>query len=310
MEQKQPNNAITVKQETVDLILHKVTSFQAAGELNLPAAYSPGNALKSAWLILQQTVDRNDKPVLSVCSRPSIANALLDMVVQGLNPAKKQCYFIAYGQTLTCQRSYFGSMAMAKQVSRKPIEEDGIIAQVVYDGDVFEYEIRRGKKIVTKHVQKIGNVDSTKILAAYAQIFYEDGTELTDIMTIDQIKKSWLKSKMNPNGEKSTHTLFTEEMCKRTVINRICKPVINSSSDKNLFIQAVRRSEEIRDEVEAEEEISEFANKEIIDVEPEPQQAAAEPKPVNGSGQQQTDKGPGGGVETGTAAGNQAEPGF
>jgi recombination protein RecT len=38
--------------------------------------------------------------VLQACTRDSIANALLDMAVQGLNPAKKQGYFIAYGKQL------------------------------------------------------------------------------------------------------------------------------------------------------------------------------------------------------------------
>ncbi len=73
--------------------------------------------MKSAWLILQAAVDKDKKPVLEVCSKNSIANALLDMVVQGLNPAKKQCYFIAYGNGLACQRSYFGTMAVTKQVA-------------------------------------------------------------------------------------------------------------------------------------------------------------------------------------------------
>ena len=258
------SRALTVKEETVDRILGRVQAFQKRGELDLPAVYSAGNALKSAWLMLQDIKDKNDKPALQVCTRESIANALLDMVVQGLNPVKKQGHFIVYGTRLSFMRSYFGAMHVAKQVSKKPI--DDIVAQVVYDGDVFEYAIHRGKKYVTKHTQKLGNVDGKKIVAAYCQVFYEDGQEATDIMTIDQIKRSWAKSKMNPNGENSTHTQFTEEMAKRTVINRTCKPIINDSTDEHLFRESFLRADEIRDEAEAEEEIAANANQEVIDI--------------------------------------------
>jgi recombination protein RecT len=59
----------------------------------MPANYSYSNALKSAYLILSETVDREKKPVLQRCSQASIINTLLDMTIQGLSSAKKQCYF-------------------------------------------------------------------------------------------------------------------------------------------------------------------------------------------------------------------------
>jgi len=267
---------VSVKEATVDAILHKVQQFEARGELDLPANYSAANALKSAWLILQGVVDKNSKPALQVCTRPSIANSLLDMVLQGLNPAKKQGYFIAYGNTLVFQRSYFGTMAVTKQVIDGV---DDIYATVVYEGDEFEYQIVRGRKTVTKHVQKLSNVDDKKIVAAYCQIVFTDGREITDIMTMAQVRKSWMKSKMNPNGENSTHSQFGEEMVRKTIINRTCKDLINSSDDKNLLNKNVKdafiRSDEQLPELLAEQEIEQNANQQLIDVEP-PE------KPVNG----------------------------
>jgi len=183
------------------------------------------NALKSAWLILQTTLDKDKKPVLLSCTKSSIVNALLDMVIQGLNPAKKQCYFIAYGNYLTCQRSYFGTMAVAKMVD--PTIKD-IVAEVVYEGDTFKYKLVRGKKIVTEHEQQIENVDPKKIKAAYAMIIDQnDEIRATEIMTIDQIKQAWKKSQIHPVDEKgnvragTTHEQFTAEMCMRTVINKV-----------------------------------------------------------------------------------------
>jgi len=288
MTDKQPESkALTIKEETVDLILSKITRFQENGELDLPANYSPANALKSAWLILQSTVDKDKRPVLAVCSKNSIANAMLDMVLQGLNPAKKQCYFIAYGQNLTLQRSYFGTMAVLRQV--RP-EVGDIVSEIVYEGDTFKYKLVRGRREVTDHEQTLENVDNKKIRAAYCVIYDRDDKPIrTEIMTITEIMQAWKQSRQNPFDENgnvkgtSVHGKFTADMAKKTVTNRACKTLINSSDDSNLTVQAIRRSDDERHEAEVEREISENANQgEVIDVEPEvvpePEQAA----PVNG----------------------------
>lgn len=259
-----------VKKDVVDVVTAKVREFQSHGELHMPANYSPENAMKSAWLILQAAVDKDKKPVLEVCTKNSIANALLDMVVQGLNPAKKQCYFIAYGKELVCQRSYFGTMAVTKQVAGAK----DIYAQVVYKGDEFLYEIKRGRKQIVKHVQTLDNISNDKIIAAYCVIEFDDGRpDYAEIMTIDQIKKAWLMSKMYPIDDKtgeikpgSTHGKYTDEMCKKTVVNRTCKAYINSSDDSSLLIKHFNRSDEERVEAEVAEEIEANANKEFIDV--------------------------------------------
>ena len=84
------NNLALVKKDVVDVVEKKVQGFVSKGELHLPPNYSVENAMKSAWLILQSTVNKDKRPVLEVCSKDSIANALLDMAVQGLNPAKNK----------------------------------------------------------------------------------------------------------------------------------------------------------------------------------------------------------------------------
>ncbi|HON55297.1 MAG TPA: recombinase RecT [Bacteroidales bacterium] len=260
---------IAIRKETIDIVTAKVKEFQNKGELYFPANYVPENALKSAWLMIQETQDKDKRSALEVCSKESIANSLLSMVIQGLNPDKKQCYFIVYGNKLQMQRSYFGSMAVAKSVDP---DIDDIYGMVVYDGDEFEYEISKGKKIVTKHIQKIQNVQKDNIVAAYACVVYKSGKENYVIMTIDEIKQAWKMSKMNPVDDKgnirsgSTHDKFTAEMCIKTVINRICKPIINSSSDSNIIAKFAAQTDAEVKELEVQEEIEENANKEIIDV--------------------------------------------
>lgn len=260
------NQLALVKKDTVDVVAQKIREFQQRGEIHFPADYSPENAMKAAWLTLQSTVDRNGKPALQVCTRDSIANALLDMVVQGLNPSKKQCYFVVYGNKLVCMRSYFGSMAVVKRV----LPESEIYYGVVYEGDEFEYSIERGRKRILKHVQKIENVRPDKIVAAYCVI--EPGGNrppYTEIMTIDQIKQAWKQGQTYKENGEGVHQKFSDQMAVKTVINRACKYVINSSSDNYLLLHHFNRTDEMTAEQEVADEIAANANKEVIDIETE-----------------------------------------
>ncbi len=198
------NDLKLVKKDTVDVVADKIKSLQNNNELHFPPNYSPENALKSAWLILQETKDREKKLALEVCTKDSIANALLDMVVQGLSPAKKQVYFIVYGNQLQLSRSYFGTIAVTKRL--EGVED--IFADVIYEDDVFEFTIEYGVKKIVKHEQKLGNIDTTKIVGAYATIL-KNGKEYTEIMTKKQIDVSWSKTKMKTNNVQRE---FPEEM--------------------------------------------------------------------------------------------------
>lgn len=273
------NNELTiVKKNVVDVVENKIMQFIQDGELHLPADYSPQNALRAAWLILQETKaktpDKEEVPALTYCTRDSIANALLSMIVQGLNPIKKQVYFIAYGNQLVCQRSYFGNIYLAKLAD--PEIED-IIGTVVYEGDKFEYYIHRGKTFVREHVQSLGSVDKKKIVAAYATVLRKDGNEAKEyssIMTMEEIKQAWKQSKMYPIDDRgnikacSTHDKFTADMAEKTVINGLCKHIINTSTDNYLVLDAYRKTEDAIVTAEVTAEIEEKGNREIIDITP------------------------------------------
>ncbi len=257
------DTAIAKPYALVTQVAAQLRKYEERKELILPPNYSIENALKSAWLILQETTDKDKMPVLHACSQASIANALLDMAVQGLNPGKKQCYFIAYGKKLLCQRSYFGTMAVAERVAGAV----DIWAEDVYQNDEFEYTITHNRKTIAKHTQRLGNIKPGNITAAYCVIeFGSAKPSYTEIMTIEQIHTAWAKSKTNPEAPTSTHSLYPEEMCKRTVINRACKKLINSSSDDNLFLQSFQRADDETAEAEITTQIEENANQEFLDL--------------------------------------------
>lgn len=234
-----------------------------------PANYSLENAMKSAYLILQETVDRNKKPALEVCSPDSIHNALLQMAVQGLNPAKNQCYFVVYGQQLQCIRSYMGAQMTAKLVN---LNIKDIVAQVVHADDQIEHAIINGKIMIKDHKPASLFGSKADITGAYAlAIDHNDKVIICEAMGMDDIKQSWKQSKMSVVAESgainqgSTHGKFTEEMAKRTVINRLCKHIINTSDDAAL-IAGFRETDEVKTEpIIISQEIEAKANKKLLD---------------------------------------------
>jgi recombination protein RecT len=208
-------------------VLQKVQAFEKSGELRIPKDYSPENALKGAMLVLTELKTKDGSNALQYCSKTSIAQSLLKMVVEGLSVLKKQGYFIPYDKELTWIRSYQGSIALAKRVA----EVKEVNAVVVYQNDLFEYgiDVKTGRQVIYKHDQKLGNISNDKIIAAYAIVIYKDGTTDATIMSMDEIRAAWNQGA--PKGNSPAHKNFTQEMAKKTVINRACKTPINSSTD-------------------------------------------------------------------------------
>lgn len=253
-EKKQPENQLVkVDKSLADSVLAKVKIFTANKDLRLPPDYSPENALKAAWLILLETKNSKDEPVLAVCTKESIANSLLKMVLLGLNPLKKQCDFIAYGNKLSCNESYMGDISLAK---RHGGVKD-IFPTVIYEGDEFEYEIKDGIKKVIKHVQKFENIDVNKIRGAYAVVYFEDNREpYTEIMTMAQVRQAWMQGAAK--GNSPAHKNFPDQMAGKTAIARASKLFKNTSDDSDLGLENDSRASDSK------QQIAEHANQEEI----------------------------------------------
>ena len=228
------NEIESAKRDIVESVSQKVTSFMELGEIKIPSDYCHENALKSAWLILKELKGKdeykNEKLAIEMCSKTSVANCLFDMVVQGLSPVKKQCYFVPLGGKLTLMRSYMGTVALAKRYGNVK----DVVANVVYEGDDFEFEVEveTGKKRIIKHKQSLESLDRS-ILGGYAVVTLNDGSNHIEIMTMKQIKAAWEMG--TAKGNSKAHQNFPAEMAKKTVITRACKLLINTSSDAGLL---------------------------------------------------------------------------
>lgn len=284
--QKSIRELAVLQKDITDEVIGKIAELKGEG-LVLPPNYSAENALKSAFFTLQGVEDKNHQPALQVCSRASIANALLNMVIQGLSPSKTQCYFIVYGNELQMSRSYFGTQAVIKRLSN--IKD--IYANVIYEGDELDYENRGGKDYLLKHKTKLENRDKP-IIGAYAIVEKEDGDKPMTIMTKKEIDASWSQSKTS----QSVHKKFPQEMAKRTVINRAAKAFINTSDDSDILVQSINDTtvNEYEDEridhrnaMDVEAEIRENANQEDF---PEESGQPAESAPKQTTRQQRPDQ--------------------
>lgn len=153
------------------------------------------------------------------------------MTLQGLSPAKDQCYFIVYGNELQMQRSYFGTVAAVKRL-------DGVKkvkAEVVHEKDDFEIGANEDMELVVKRfVPKFENQDKP-IIGAFAMIKTDEGTDFT-VMTKKEINQSWAQTRQKNNKVQQN---FSQEMAKRTVLNRAAKMFINTSDDSDLLTGAI-----------------------------------------------------------------------
>ena len=254
-----------IKKGTIDIAEKKIFEMQENNEINLPEDYSVGNALKSAWLKLQETKDRSGKPVLQSCTRTSIMNALLDTAVQGLNPSKDQVYYIAYGNKLSAMRSYFGNIALAKRVAN--VRE--VNAAVIYKGDKVKIDVVNGNRKIKAHETSWDNQNDDNVQGGYVIIsFNDDRPDRHTIMTLEECKQAWKQGKIYKENGGSPHNKFTAEMVKKTIINRATKPLIKGSSDSYLFRASVDRSADISTEHDVNEQIEKEANSSTIDIEP------------------------------------------
>lgn len=282
------NALVNPSQNPTTVIMKAVQEQVAKRTLVLPPDYSPENALKSAYLLLQEVVDKDKKPALQVCTPASISNALFSMVIQGLNPDKKQNYFIVYGNQLLCQRSYFGDEALAQRA----MPGIHIYHSVIYDGDEIQIRKEMGSyglvSRIVSHVQPFPR-KSNEIIGAYCGVVDENGEDMgVEIMDWDQIQKSWGQSK-TANYDNSTHKKFPDQMAIRTVVRRRLKPIINSSSDE-MLLRAVRSSDLDAIDAEITEDEVQSAHMEHIELpapttEPEP---APEPAKAKAAKQSQS----------------------
>jgi recombination protein RecT len=185
-----------------------------------------------------------------------------------------------------------GTIAVTKRL--KGVKD--VKAFCIYDGDDFEqeFDLDTCTLKITKFNPKFENVDINKIKGAFAVIMGEHGPLHVEVMNISQIRNSWNQG--YAKGGSGAHKNFTDQMVKKTVINRACKLFANTSDDSDILISAFNNSQSVDDdesldksnlvdnvEYEVKEEVNKEANSKSIDIKTEENEKVVDvnPTPVN-----------------------------
>ena len=230
---RKEDDFVSYKNKITSSVLNRISALQKGG-ITVPKGFNADNQIYLAFLKLSAMTDqKTGKPILSMVTPQSVANAMLTMCLKGLSMEKGQCTFIKYGNEVQFQQEYHGTIALAKRYGAGDPQ-----AQVIYEGDEFEFEInpKTGKKTVTKHIQKLENIRNDKIVGAWCLVPYADHPEWdpkVEVMTFDEIKRSWMQGATK--GESPAHRNFPQEMAKKTVIGRACKLFVSTSDDAGVY---------------------------------------------------------------------------
>ena len=195
-----------------------------AGKIPEIPGYNTGSEMIGAMMKVAQTKDRNGRPALQVCTRESILSSLRDMAIQGLSMSRNQCYPIVYGSQLTIQPSYFGTICAFNRM----FPDYKVTADVLYEGDeyVLLHDDLFDFDYIELRARKLENRDNP-IVAAYGSVVDMARHERVYgcVMTSKEIKTSWSHAKTDKVQKE-----FPQEMAKRTLINRMLKMFVNTSS--------------------------------------------------------------------------------
>ena len=156
-------------------------------------------------------------PALQRCSMESIFRSALQAVELGLEPgsAVGEGYLVPYGDQCTFIPGYRGLISLAFRSGHIL----SVKANVVYQGDVFEYE--EGLEPKLRHLPQFdAQRDPKDITFAYCMVHLVGGGKIYDVMTRGEIDNIRKRSKAGSNGPWVTDFA---EMAKKTVTRRCLK---------------------------------------------------------------------------------------
>lgn len=147
----------------------------------------------------------------------NLARCIIKGAYLGLDFANKECYVITYGGKPEFMTDYKGEEKLVLNFAARPVKN--IYAQLVKDGEEFWIETNGEEKKVI-HRQGISDKD---IIGAYAVVIYKDGTSNVEVMTRKEIET--VRDKFSKQAKGKAWSDSFGEMCKKTVLRRLCKHI-------------------------------------------------------------------------------------
>ena len=157
----------------------------------------------------------NKTPKLAQCTQESFFSALMTCSQLGLEPDGRLAHLIPYGNQCQLIIDYKGLVDLAYRSK----EVLSIHADVIYEGDEFEYDLGQVKRHTPYAWRKDKPEEKGKLLGAYC-IVKMQGAEKHEVMAVDEIEAIKKRSKSGTSGPWVTDF---NEMAKKTVFKRASK---------------------------------------------------------------------------------------
>lgn len=233
--QKQENKQAKLESRIVSQAISKYQEMVENKVFDVPENYSYKNAIQAARYLISKPIEKGPnkgKAIVDLCTEESILKAIMEMAQKGLNPDKKQCYFIPYGNTCTLSISYQGNVALAKR-GGEDIGE--VYGYAVYKDDILDlsFNPQRGVFEIESYQPDISKWTKPGIAGAFAVITDRAGdVRYTEYMTMEQIKDSWAMG--GAKGESPAHKNFPDQQAIKTVKSRAVKSFVNTADDSEI----------------------------------------------------------------------------
>lgn len=243
-------NELSIKDQT-SLSTYFVGALDSA--INLPEGTDKQRLALNFVSLLQ------DKPELTEFGAEVLAPMVVRCAKDNLDVLNQEVYiYKGFNGKLTYAPSYKGLRKMAIQKSVRSIKD--ITAKLIYEGDELDEDFINGEA----HLRYKSNfMKRGKWIGVFCVCTFSDGSEIYEIMNIDEINACKAKSR-NSAAWKD----FPGEMAKKSCIRRLCKQItLNFSDDEQA--EAFRGSDEMIDDPkeQAAKDVTENANQQDFDTE-------------------------------------------
>lgn len=164
------------------------------------------------------------QPELLDADKKSLFDSVLRCAQDGLLPDKKLAAFVVFNTKSGRQVQYMPMIAGILQKLRNSGQLVDISANVVYEKDLFDYELGDEPRITHKPLLAD---DRGRPVAAYAIARTKDGGRYREVMSFDQIERVRAVSRAKNAGP---WVDWWDEQARKTVLRRLCK-ILPSSTD-------------------------------------------------------------------------------
>lgn len=202
-------NAVAERRENpVQVIRQNLTQMAPELKAALPAHVSVEKFSRVAMTAIQ------NNPDLVNADRRSLFGAVVRLAQDGLLPDGREAALVMFGNKAQAMPMIAGVLKKVRQSG----DVAKISAQVVYENDHFV--VKYGFDEDVEHVPPSLDKPRGKAIGAYATAVLKDGSQMLEVMSLEEIEKVRAVSRSGKNGPWAQ---WWSEMARKTVMRRLSK---------------------------------------------------------------------------------------